>query len=360
MSESQLIEDWRQTFTNLHTEQDNISRLRKFLEFAKMKPEVIKELSPYQAQLKFLRYQKFLKNFGASNNSIRAYLSTVKCFMDFCGIPIGKPTLKKIVKSIPKNHYHNFTTDDIKKLYFAGTKRDKALISTLASSGFSIADILGLDKEYVRKYIERSKLENEDFVFIRMNRIKTGSEALFVLNPIAIRSIQDFLNERGDDGDKRLFNIKYSGIPKLIKRLSKRGGVNNIDECRIHKIRSWSMNQLNSSGANIFVIKRIVGKKIPQSDGVYLTNLNEDCKKHYKKAYPEFLDFLHERNQKNMILLKERSETQNHKLEDLNQKLINVTELLHETIRQGAELAEQNRTLRQREKERLKEKEETT
>jgi len=254
------------------------------LEWSELTLEQLSKLKPEVAEQVILKYQQHLIDKGVCANTIRVSISPLKTFFKFCRIPID--LTNNVVEMQNASEYHAFRSEDLKRLFNAGTTKDRALLSVLASSGQSISDVLALE----RSFIEEQLKGDVDFIFFDTQRIKTGKKGLFALNPIAIRCLKKYLYERIDN-DKRLLPWSRDGVRKMLLRLKRESGFESSRNIRIHKIRGWFISTCISAGLVTEEWKILTSKAIKASDETYI-RIRESLEQKYKSIFKEHLDFL--------------------------------------------------------------------
>ena len=285
-----IIEEWLSEYKNEKTKRTTSQRFTKFLEWSKKTPEQLKELDPKEAKHQILQFQKAMVEQNIKNNTILSYISASKLFFEYCGIPLSFRR-GQLVNPQKAMGYHAFSNGDLGKMFEVANPQYKALIAMASSCGFSINDILRQSKEKIKAEIVRARAEGRNFIFIEEIRQKTNSEALLVLNPLAITWLEKWIDQ---NPKPTLFNVRDAAIGLMLNQLAKRSGITLTGKIRFHNIRKWVMSSLSKSGFNEFQIKHIIGKKIPLSDATYLLTLKEEIEEKYPEIYAKYLNILPE------------------------------------------------------------------
>jgi len=281
---SPLVKEFLSEYKSKNTVRLIRHRLSKFFEWSQKSPEELSKLSPKEAKHMILQFQRDRIERGVPNNSILAYISATKTFLEYCGITI-KFRRGQLVNPQEGLGYHNFSNGDLQKMFEIANTQYKALIALATSCGFGIGDILSLDRKEIESYIERARQNNEQFIFVEKRRKKTNARSLLVLNPLAIEWLSKWFRQwKG----KSIFTVKEDAINRMLRKLAERAGIRTTGKIRFHKIRSWVMNSLAKAGFNEFEIKYIVGKTIPLSDATYLS-LKQSIVMKYPKIYSRYL-----------------------------------------------------------------------
>lgn len=183
---------------------------------------------------------------------------------------------------------HTYTNVDLTRIFEVGTVQEKALVSTLCSTGWEISSVLALDTGFIWNHLCRAKENGLKFVYFLDQRQKTGVRRLGVLNPLALEWLGEWLKEwHGQTCFK--FETK-EGVCDMLKRLARQGHVHTVGRVHTHSIRAWVISGLSHAGFNEWQIKYVVGKAIPVSDATYLRTLQQEIEEKYPKAYDGFLN----------------------------------------------------------------------
>ena len=156
-----LIEEWIVgRYVKESSARTNRTRITKFFEWSKLTHQQLLELSTKEIKSLLVQWTKEQVENGIPINSVLAYITSVRAFLDFNEKPLGElPNLPSMHKTIKD---HVFSTDDLKKMWNISDTRDKALIATFASLGLGMSDVLNLDTEYIKQLIDRATSENQD------------------------------------------------------------------------------------------------------------------------------------------------------------------------------------------------------
>lgn len=280
---SNIVQEWLSEY-KAKARPTKTQRLNKFLEWFKKSPEEFCKLTHKEAKHILLKFQADMKEAGAKNNSILSYISTAKLLYEYANEVEIKFRNGQLLKAQKAKGYHSFSNGDLKSIFDIANVQYKALIASASSLGWSISDILNLDKERVKNLIKRARENNEEFIFFTDTRKKTEAEALGILNPLAIEWLEKWIEQ---NEEPTLFTVKVDAINYMLKKLADQS-ITTTGEIKFHKIRSWTISSLIKAGFSEFEAKYIVGKKIPLSDETYLS-LEESIKEKYPKAYYEHL-----------------------------------------------------------------------
>jgi site-specific recombinase XerD len=301
-----LVSDWLAEKRSTTTRRSYLYRLRLFLEYHKITPNQLLEMSPKEARTLALRYQN--ENTELSNNTLLGRLTAVASFMDYYDKPINWKRGTR-VRPRPDTKSHVYTNGDLSKMFEVADTRDKAILALATSLGWEISGFVDLKRETLRKLIARTKETGEQFVYFRNIRNKTGKLRLGVLNPLAIEWCEKWL-KLSENIPKRereprtvnpitltakrrisdIFDLTGNGIHGAMRSLAKKANLKLTGKPRFHNIRKWVMSGLSRSGFNEFQIKYVLGKAIPMSDQVYLQTLEDEIRERCPEAYENYLN----------------------------------------------------------------------
>lgn len=330
------IQSWLSEFPKNATIKQYRSRICKFLIAVNKKPEDILTMDKKEVKQLIIDYQIMKKNEGVPNNGI---LSIVTAFRSYLVSIDKEVTFRRgqLLNIEEDSDSHIFTNGDLKNMFDVGGAFEKALIATAVSEGWEISQFLDQSREKTEKMLEHAKQNNEEYIFWRETRDKTGKPRLGVLNPLAIEHLTKYLAVRREQEkknppksieeiqDKRykidysdmLFPITSDGVQKMLYRLAREANLAVTGKVRFHNIRKWLMSRLSRSNFNEFQIKFIMGKGIPVTDSTYLQTLQEEIEGKYPKVYNDYLNI-------NPILGSEVAKKQHEELLETKNELYKV------------------------------------
>src|SRR5665647_92477 len=110
---------------------------------------------------------------GKATNSARSEASTIRAFCrdNTTQIQIKRGRIAKAKSALGE---HEFTREELSKMFYVADVRGKAILSTGVSLGFSIQDFIELDREQIEGLVNKSINEKIDFLGFDMQRGKTG------------------------------------------------------------------------------------------------------------------------------------------------------------------------------------------
>lgn len=240
-------------------------------------------------------YNQLLKKYAV--NTSRSYVSTARAFCrDTCQSLIIQR--KRIAKPERAKNEHEFTREELAKMYHVADVRDKAILSLAVSLGFSIEDFAELPREQIESLVNKANAEKIDFIGFDTQRGKTKVESRSHLTPEARDSLKEWFayidkkrESEGKDKSKYVFpngdseHLSDQAINDIIKDLIKKANIVTTGKIRFHLLRKFLMNALHDSGFDDWAIKRAMGKEIPTSDLTYLQGLNRKLDQDFAKVY---------------------------------------------------------------------------
>lgn len=283
MQKDKLVSSWLSEYKSEATRHSVEVRFNRFLEWSNKTPQQLSKLRPKEAKHLILQFQSEMVKQGVKNNTVLAFVSATKNFFEHCEIAI-KFRKGQLVKPQSAKGYHDFSNGDLASIFRISNTQYKALWA-VAASGFSIAEILNLDKQLIEATVKNAIENNERFAYIELVRGKTEAKSLLVLNPLAIEWLDKWLSQNKEPA---LWSVKENAVNRMLKQLAKRSGINLKGKIKFHKIRSWTMVSLSKAGFGEFAIKYQVGKSIPLSDETYL-RLRSEIEEKYPKIYEKYL-----------------------------------------------------------------------
>jgi site-specific recombinase XerD len=294
--ENKPLKIWLEEYPKKKTRYGNQRNFEKFLEWSGKTPkQLVDEFDKVQTKSLVQRYQSYLLNEyprkngekGLSQNSARTYVTSVLAFFSST---CSSLKVRLVDVKLPIGE-HQFSTDDLREMFAIADVRDKAILSLACSLGWTASPFLSLEKSFVEKLVQRAKQTNQDFIAFDWQREKTGSAQYGILTPIALHSLERYLEKlnRENPSQKVLFDLTTKGLNHVIKSLAEESGIQTIGSVRFHLIRKWLMQSLVDAGLSSFEVKLVLGKSVSLSDLTYLQVLKNSTLSKYKKAYPMHL-----------------------------------------------------------------------
>jgi site-specific recombinase XerD len=244
-------------------------------------------------------YNQRLKE-GYATNTARAEVSAVRAFCRDKCVALILPR-KKIAKAKAAKGEHEFTREELAKMYHVADVRDKAILSTAISLGFSIEDFSELPRDLIENLVNKATSEKIDFIGFDFERGKTGVSSRSHLTPEARDSLRDWFEyidkKRASEGKGKSAYVFPNGndhfltgqaINDVIKNLVAKANIITTGTVRFHLLRKFLMNALHDAGFSDWEVKRAVGKEIPTTDSTYLQGLSRQL----SAKFPQVYDFI--------------------------------------------------------------------
>jgi len=285
LKDNKEIQSWLSEYHNRITKRNMRLRIKDFLNSINMSPEDFIKLSSKEAKHIVLQYQAKEKAKGTPNNTILSNVTAPRALFKYLEKPLA---LKgKLVKIQRAQNRHYFSNGDLSKMFDVADIRGKAMIATASSLGWAMSDFRSLERNKIETLIARAKDNNEQFVYFKHQRRKTGAESLGVLNPLSIEWLSKwFAKSKGE----KIFDLSADMINKDLQRFAEEAQIKTTGNVSFHAFRAWTFTSLVKAGLSEFECKYLVGKTIPLSDSTYLINLEEQIKKKYPAAYNSYLN----------------------------------------------------------------------
>lgn len=272
------------------------SKFKDFLEWVgKTDEEILEEWRAVEDRDEFrkdwgkvvLRYYQYCLERTGKVNTARTHVTAVRSFF---ASQCDKLKIKKgaIAKPRAARGEHVFSRGDLQQMFkFAGV-REKAILSTAVSLGWSASDFLSLERAFLEKYIARARSEGLEFIRFDWEREKTGEPILGVLTPEAMDSLEEwferipgarwaFPREAGN-GERP---ISQDSLNDIVRAMVREANIVTTGTVRFHLLRKFLMSELASAGLNEWEVKIILGKAIPISDSTYLQKIKNDAFEKY-------------------------------------------------------------------------------
>lgn len=332
--DSPLVAEWLAEVRRTTTRETYRYRFINFLKYFNITPEQLLGETPKQARTLCLRYQN--ENPDIADNTKLGVVSTVSSFFSHHDKPIN---WKQGQKLRPRGDFssHIFSNGDLNRMFEIADVRDKAILALATSLGWEISGFVDLKKETLTKLLARQEETGEQFIYFKDIRAKTGVPRLGVVNPLAIEWLRKWLkiskespkierqeNSRRITGSEKVsdvFDLTGNGIRYAVDILAKKAHIKLTGRVRFHNLRKWTMAGLSRSGFNEFEVKYCVGKSIPMSDFVYLTNIEDAIKEKYPTAYENYLNLNPTVNPKALSSLSKELEKKTEEIEELKSQL---------------------------------------
>lgn len=279
------------------TYQDGIN---SFLKTVKLNDiSEILTMSNHQSSVE--NYVIYMKN-RISRNSLKAYLSGIKLFLEMNDISLNWTKIRKLLPQIEKNSGSKaYTNDDVREwLSCSANKQHIAIVHVLASSGMRIGSLADLKL----KHLEDMKHGCKSVLVYADDR----EEYTTFISHEAVKALDDYFEERKKNGETltpdsylfvKLNGQKYDDISIRVRLLyqSKKLKCRTLDKNhRTDKMMNHAFRKrfntilkLNSN-VNISLAERMMGHSVTVSlDNAYFDPSKEQLFDEYLKALPELV-----------------------------------------------------------------------
>jgi len=232
-----------------------------------------------------------------ATNTARAEVSTIRAFCRDNCTTLLLPR-KKIAKAKEAHGEHEFSREELSKMFYVGDVRSKAILSTAISLGFAVEDFSELPRQLIESLAKKATEEKIDFIGFDYERGKTGVSSRSHLTPEARDSLKAWFEysdkKRESEGKPKSewvwsngngSHLSEQAINDIIKDLVQKANVTTTGTIRFHLIRKFLTSALHHAGFTDWEVKRAVGKEIPTSDGTYLHGLNNDIDLKFPQVY---------------------------------------------------------------------------
>lgn len=157
-------------------------------------------------------------------------------------------------------------------------KRDKAILETLFSTGLRVSELCSLNRDQVN-------LETREFTV----RGKGRKIRMVFLSDAAVKSIQEYLNLRGDINEALFIGSGSERIvPRTIQRIVKRyATLAGISRKKVspHQLRHQLATDLLRNGADLRSVQEILGHANVSTTQIYTHFTNRELKKIHEKFH---------------------------------------------------------------------------
>jgi hypothetical protein len=276
------------------------SRLDEFLEWVKRTPEQLveeyKASTDKEAWAKkwgsiVLQYYQARLSAGYSINSARADSVAPRSFFSSQCQEV-KIQRGKIAKAQIATGEHSFTQDELKKTFYFGDVKQKAILSTAVSLGWSSIDFLSLERSFIEPYVKKAREEKLDFVQFIYTRQKTDETAICHLMPESIESLDAYLKTIPEDAKFLWYSpsnhnepLTNKALNDILKGMVKQASIMTTGDIKFNLLRKFTFSTLQRFGMTESESRVCVGKTVSPDILTYLINLKDTLLEKYKKAY---------------------------------------------------------------------------
>lgn len=201
--------------------------------------------------------------------TLHYYTLFIRRFLKWLGLDIEVPVTKKPVRRIEA-----LTEEEVRKLLNSCRDLlDKVILRILLDTGLRSRELLGIR-------VNDIDLNNREIV---VRETKYGRERRVLVTQETIEVIKTWIRVRELKGEDRIIPLTYSGLYKRVKKLAYRAGV-KPEKLRPHILRHTFATQALRKGMNLFALQRLLGHNDIKTTQVYTHLTIDDIRREYEKA----------------------------------------------------------------------------
>ena len=218
---------------------------------------------------------KLQKEKNLSLKSLYRHLSAIKCFYSTKKMKTADSIkLPKISKNLPV--FLNY--GEIKALLSSSENlRDRIIIQLLYATGLRVSELCNLNINDIE----------EDKIFVRLGK---GAKDRFVfIDENTKRLVDEYIQTRGDAEEALIITkngkrISQRSVQNIIKKYAKKAKINK--KTTPHTLRHTFATHLLQNGADIVVIKDLLGHSNLSTTQIYTHITSKYKERVYKKSHP--------------------------------------------------------------------------
>lgn len=215
-------------------------------------------------------YFVYLNDSNYENSTICTYASILKTYFEFLGRKdlVSEIIFPKQEKRLPDI----LSRGEINKLLQAASnKRDLAIIRLLYASGLRVSELVALDMDNIEEHR------------IQVRSGKGKKDRVVYIDDGTVKILNEYLKERKDDSEK-IFDISVRNVQKIVKRTAEKAGIRK--KVSPHILRHSFATHLLENGADIVVIKDLLGHANLSTTQIYTHVTDEHRKETYERSHP--------------------------------------------------------------------------
>lgn len=265
-----------------------------------------------------VRFIKHLRGEDKSRNTVNAAINAVTCFYNFLRVTPPELTRNRGDITLEKNFGRLIEKEEIHRLVDVASPRDRAIIYTMALSGFSQQEVrkltlrkfleavnreLDTDYETIKEVLDHEKVVKELLLQLDITREKVHYRYTTFMPPETVARVLTYLRERYykhedhmQDLDDTLY-VKVTGEPlarttvtSIFNNLGARAGFKHPPGTfrwwRSHSLRRYFITTVIDEPGEYIIAQYLSGHRISDQDRTYWRSKPEQLRKKYLKALP--------------------------------------------------------------------------
>lgn len=265
-----------------------------------------------------LRFIKHLREGGKSRNTVNTAINAITGFYNFVHVRPPEMTRDKGDITLEKNYGRLLKKEDIIRMVDVAGARDKAILYTMALSGFSQQEMrhltlrkflntinqeTGREYESIKDLLDHEKEIRELLLQLDITREKVHYRYTTFMPPETVKRILTYLRERYYqrhdhmlDLDGPLFMrvgntpLTRSSVTTIFKNLGERAGFKHEPGTyrwwRSHSLRQYFITTIIDDRGDYMVAQYLAGHKISDQDRTYWRANPDKLRRRYQKALP--------------------------------------------------------------------------
>ncbi len=201
--------------------------------------------------------------------TLHYYTLFIRRFLQWLGLDIPIPITRK-----PTSHVEALDESEIERLLSScSDPLDTVIIRLLLDTGLRSRELLGIR-------VGDIDFENREIV---VREAKYGRERRVLVTRETIEAIRAWIRLKGLREDDRLIPLTYSGLYKRIKRIARRAGI-DYKRIRPHVLRHTFATRALRRGMNLFALQRLLGHSDVKTTQIYTHLTIDDLRREYERA----------------------------------------------------------------------------
>ncbi len=259
-------------------------------------------------------FHAYLLDEGYKINTAKSLTNGIRQLFRYYQMDIKVRNGSSLNRTVQTQRNFPLTIEHVRKMYGVANFRERIILSMATDLGLRISDFLKIKKQdlpdlHLEAPIGFDIMTDKEDVIARgflsqetVELLKKYLETLTKNNPYLFPSSQN--NPKP---------ISRSQIGNILNDLAKKAGlkINNGKSLTFHCFRKMLLSASIDSGIGLTAGKKLVGKKIPQSDDTYLTTINLRNK---------FIQI------KNFLTIKEQPKIETENIETLKKAVVKLQE----------------------------------